>query len=354
MAFATTHRDEIILAYYCFNLSLTIAFFVIGTIYLRHRDRRDQQRKEWRHFAETIRSGYGNLKSQNILSKISEVKDTFRNIKMDIEITGLDILRYMIDSNFECFKTTQLKALCEDLTPIFQLLNTSASLTLLGTVPRNIRAELGTMVTELGELILPFYKGEERATILTCLKHFASGGKPKVETQRRVNDLDVRLEQDFPYVKYLRFEGTSGGILIVGNRDYSKPRCFHLALNMFDEPLNSLHQLQFALEQTNCTSDFARELRELPLNLKYSCGQSYSDCDKLVIVRALHEVRVYIHLLLEQREAIVDEVNENIQRLKEMHERVTRKKRQDYELVTETCDEFMKDLSFFKENLHIV
>ena len=34
-----------------------------------------------------------------------------------------------------------------------------------------------------------------------------------------------------------------------------------------------------------------------------------------------------------------------------MHEGVTRKKRQDYELVTETCDEFMKDLSFFKENL---
>ena len=186
MAFATTHRDEITLAYYCFNLSLTIAFFVIGTIYLRHRDRRDQQRKEWRQFAETIRSGYGNLKSQNILSEISKVKDRFRNIKMDIEITGLDILRYMIDSNYECFKTTQLEALCEDLTPIFQLLNTCASLTLLGTVPRNITAELGTMVTDLGELILPFYKGEERATILTCLKYFASGGKPKVETERRV------------------------------------------------------------------------------------------------------------------------------------------------------------------------
>ena len=66
-----------------------------------------------------------------------------------------------------------------------------------------------------------------------------------------------------------------------------------------------------------------------------------------MVVRALHEVRVYIHLLLEQSEAIVDEINENIQRLKEMHERVTRKKRLDYE----TFDEFMKDLSFFKKNL---
>ena len=319
MAFATTHRDEITLAYYCFNLSLTTAFFVIGTIYLRHRDRRDQQRKEWRQFAETIRSGYGNLKSQNILSKISKVKETFRNIKMDIEITGLDILRYMINSNCECFKTTQLEALCEDLTPIFQMLNTCASLILLGTV----QAELGTTVTDLGELILPFYKGEKRATILTCLKHFASGGKPKVETERRVSDVDVRLEQDFPYLKHLRFEGTSGGILITGNSDYSEPGRFHFELNMFDKPLDSLYQLQFDLEEPTCKSDFARELRELPLNLKYS-GQSCSDGDKLVVVRALHEVRVYIHLLLEKREAIVDETNENIERLKVMHERVTR------------------------------
>ena len=269
---------------------------------------------------------------------------------MDIEITGFDILRYMIDSNCECFKTTQLEALCEDLTPIFQMLNTCASLILLGTVPRNVKAELGTTVTDLGELILPFYKGEERATILTCLKHFASGGKPKVETERRVSDVDVRLEQDFPYLKHLRFEGTSGGILITGNSDYSEPGRFHFELNMFDKPLDSLYQLQFDLEEPTCKSDFARELRELPLNLKYS-GQSCSDGDKLVVVRALHEVRVYIHLLLEKREAIVDETNENIERLKVMHERVTRKKRKDYELMTETCDEFMKDLSFFKKNL---
>ena len=160
----------------------------------------------------------------------------------------------------------------------------------------------------------------------------------------------MRLEQDFPYLKHLRFEGTSGGILITGNSDYSEPGRFHFELNMFDKPLDSLYQLQFDLEEPTCKSDFARELRELPLNLKYS-GQSCSDGDKLVVVRALHEVRVYIHLLLEKREAIVDEINENIERLKVIHERVTRKKRQDYELVTETCDEFMKDLSFFKKNL---
>ena len=353
MAFATTHRDEITLAYYCCNLSLAIAFFIIGTIYLRRRDRRDQQRKEWRQFAETIRSGYGNLKAQNILWKISKVKDTFRNINMDTEITGLDVLRYMIDSNRECYKTTPLESLCDDLTSIFKMLNTCTSLILLGTVPHNIRAELGTIVKDLGELILPFYKGKERAAILTCLKHFGSGRKQKVETERRVSDVDARLERDIPYVKHLLFEDMCGRISIPGNRDYNEPRRFHLEVKVFDQPLilRSLHEMQFALEEQTSMSDYARELRELPLNFKFS-RQPYSESDESTVVRALHEVRVYIHFLLEKREAIDDEINENIERLKEIYERVTRKSTQDNEPVTEICDDLINDLSFLKKNLH--
>lgn len=37
MDFAKAYKVEITLAYYCFNLSLTIAIFIFGTIYLRHR-----------------------------------------------------------------------------------------------------------------------------------------------------------------------------------------------------------------------------------------------------------------------------------------------------------------------------
>ena len=156
MAFAKTYREDIALAYYCFNLALAIAFFIFGTICLRHRDRRDQRKKEWRQFAETVRSKYRNLKAENIPWKISKVKKTFGNIQFDTEINGLDVLRFMIGSEYKSFNTTELEALCEDLKPIFQLLNTCASLTLLGAVPHNIKTELGTLIAELGELTLPF------------------------------------------------------------------------------------------------------------------------------------------------------------------------------------------------------
>ena len=73
MDFAKVYRAEITLAYYCFNLSLTIAIFIFGTIYLRHRDRRDQQRKDWRKFAETIRGQYSTLKDKQVLSGVSKL-----------------------------------------------------------------------------------------------------------------------------------------------------------------------------------------------------------------------------------------------------------------------------------------
>ena len=42
--FAKEYKESITLAYYCGNLLLTIVVFVFGTIYLWHKDRRDQQR----------------------------------------------------------------------------------------------------------------------------------------------------------------------------------------------------------------------------------------------------------------------------------------------------------------------
>ena len=202
MAFAKTYREEITLTYYCFNLALTIAIFIFGTIYLRQRDRRDQRRKEWRQFAETIRCGYSKLKAEDILEKISKVKETFEDIHLDMEITGLDVLRFMIDADFELTKTTELKALREDLNSILHLLNICASLILLGTVPKNIRAELGKLVTEMGELTLPFYKGEERATVMTCLKHFGSRGKPTFKTERRSNGREKLFHTSGTYDLY--------------------------------------------------------------------------------------------------------------------------------------------------------
>ena len=359
MAFAKTYREEIVLAYYCFNSALAIAFFIIGTIYLRHRDRRDQRRKEWRQFAETIRSEYNNLKAQNIPWKISKVKDTFGNIQLDTEITGLDVLRFMINSDYESFKTKELKALWEDLKPFFQLLNTCASLILLGTVPNNIKAELGMLVTELGELTLPFYKAEERAPILKSLKHFCSGETPKVKAERKRRKIDARLEEAIPYVKRLRFQWKVERVVVIttsGEYDQCNSFLLDLGITMYNEvaaPLNFLHNLQLDLEEPMNLSEFARELREHPPNLKYVGKIVDSDSDDAIVVKMLHEVRVYcMQHISEERKPLDLEIEGTIEILKEVHERVLGR-RQDKELIVrKTCEKFMEDISSLKDNLH--
>ena len=300
MAFAKVYREEISLAYYCCNVDLTIAFFLFGTIYLRYRDRRDQQRQAWRQFAETIINEYSKLKAENIPWKISNVKDTFGNFQIEGVITGLDVLRYMTNYvDYDCFKTSELDALREDLNSIFRLLNTCASLILLGPVPDNIKAELGVLVNELGEITLPFYKGEERQTILKCLKHFGSGGKPTVETERRVRNVDTILDEGaLTYIQCLTFcvargrrdlvECTDGLPIPLPfpfkapttqashnwSRNYTECSRFRLKFDVLEhdlgEPFNFLKQLQGDLEEEKYLSDFVRELRDHLKNLKFS------------------------------------------------------------------------------------
>ena len=162
MDFAKAYKEEITFIYYVSNLFLTIAIFtvqlIVGTIYLRHRDRRDQQRKEWREFAKDIRGQCSTLKDKEVLSRVSKRKEESGNVVIytditGLHITGLDVLRNMLNnSDFQPGSTRPKSPLCElreDLDSIFQLLNTCASLTLLGPVPSNIRAELGRLVTDL-------------------------------------------------------------------------------------------------------------------------------------------------------------------------------------------------------------
>ena len=98
------NAELITLIYYCFNIGLTIVISLGGTFYLRHRDRKDHQRREWRHFAERIHTDYSKLKSKDIPQKISKVKNTFEAILIHSTVTGLDILRYMLtDDNYRNF-----------------------------------------------------------------------------------------------------------------------------------------------------------------------------------------------------------------------------------------------------------
>ena len=349
MHFAKAYKEEITLAYYCFNLALTIAIFIFGTIYLRHRDRRDQQRKEWREFAKDIRGQCSTLKDKEVLSRVSKTKEESGNVVIytdttGLHITGLDVLRnsnMLNNSDFQPGSTRPRSPLCvlrEDLDSIFQLLNTCASLTLLGPVPSNIRAELGRLVTDLGEMTLPFFSGDQRRTVLTCLKYFSS--EPAMKTE----DVDGKILEKVPYIKCLRFDkekveqdGRSSEITKFTFKVDRVPA--HLA-----HPLNALNQLLPGKEGKKYFSEFAREFREHFSNPKYF-DKIDSDSDELVIAKVLHEVRMYVHLLGLDEGAIDERVSQNIEILREVYERVTNSKVKPKEIVRHICERFIQDLS---------
>ncbi|XP_020631788.1 uncharacterized protein LOC110068733 [Orbicella faveolata] len=373
MAFAKDYTEEITMGYYCFNLAFAMAFFIFGTIYLRHRDKRDQQRREWRQFAERIYGEYSKLKDKDIPRRISKVKDTFDKIQMNSATTGLDVLRYMLaEGNYERSKTTQLECLREDLQSIFPLFNVCSSLLLLGKVPKNIKEELTDVISDLGKMAVHFFKGKQRKIILKCLEHF-SNDRPQHETERRIRELDDNLEATVPYAKSCLIFGTSEGSLpgqlyvlpgsfglagfhhsgrttmeLENRRDYSKCSNFSLYIkenNPQRSGLISLRGLHKDLEDPRYLADFARELRKkqpVPrLNLIEEI--THLDTDKRVVEKVLHEVRVYIHLLLNGSQQ-QEQIRVNVTRLCEVKEEIT-KVRPTEAVVKGICERFIEDLA---------
>ena len=355
MHFAKAYKEEITLAYYCCNLFLTVAIFSFGTIYLRRRDRRDQQRKEWREFAKDIRGQCNTLKDKEVLSRVSKTKEKFGNVVIcpditGLDITGLDVLRNMLNSSDFLPGSTQprssLRELREDLDSIFQLLNTCASLTLLGPVPSNIRAELERLVTDLGEMTLPFFSGDQRRTVLKCLKYFSSDRKPAMKTE----DVDKGILEKVPYIKCLRFgEGGQSSEI-----HYSKINKFTFKVDQMRVLAHfpALNQLLRDIEDERYVSEFAREFREHFSNPKYFDKIDSDDSDELVIAKVLHEVLMYVHLL-GLGEGAIDEAEgvslRNIEILSEVYERVTEVKPEEV-IVRYTCERFIQDLSDLKKS----
>ena len=225
--FAKEYKESITLTYYCGNLLLTIVVFVFGTIYLWHKDRRDQQRRfredredqnrrnqedrrdhqrhlqedrehlnrrdqedrrdhqrrEWCQFAERIYTDYSSLRRNQILENMLKVKKTFEKFPIHSEVTGLDVLRYWLADDRHrnvSSESPQLRALRKDLHRIFLQLNSCHSLIHLGEVPKNTKEELRYVVEELGNVAKPFLTGDKLRVALTCLEHFVgdkSGGK---------------------------------------------------------------------------------------------------------------------------------------------------------------------------------
>ena len=173
-AFAKNYAESITLVYYCFTGLIAFAAFAIGNVYLwkrdqknqkerskeereyqerrqeydrecherrrkedrEHQDRRyqeesrDHRRREWRQFSDRINADYSELKSKDIPRKISKVKDTFEHMRIHSTVTGLDVLRYMLnDDNYRNLvsESPHLQALREDLHMIFLPLNLCSS-----------------------------------------------------------------------------------------------------------------------------------------------------------------------------------------------------------------------------------
>ena len=359
MTFAKAYKEEITFAYYCFNLFLTIALFFLGTIYLRHRDRREQQRKEWREFSETIRGQYSTLKDKHVLSGVSKTKETFGNVLVFRDITGLDVLRYMLNnSDFESYSAWSRSSLCElreDLNSIFQLLNKCASLILLGPVPRNIRAELGKLVTDLGEMALPFFSGDERKTVLKCLKHFSRDGRPEILKTEKMREMyiDLKIEKTVPYIKYLSFDTQDNQVQSSRRVPYTKINKFQFKFDPVRDPADSLNILEKLQEDLQVEfkyfSDFAREFRE-HLSCPPSIDQVNSDDERLVVMNILHQVRVHMHSLV-KNEDINEHDRREIRLLREIYERVTRLKTED-EIIRSICENFIGNLFHLKETIH--
>lgn len=351
--------EVITLTYYCFNVVLTIVIFAYGTYYLKKRDKRDELRREWRQFAETLGREYSKLKDESTHQRVLEIKESLGNVKVCNEITGVDVLSYMIDhcADFPRFRTREFDAFREDLNKILRLLRICYSLTLLGTVPDDMKEEVGELVTDLGEISLPFFKGHRRKIILKCLEHF--GGQTPSENS--VTDTDMR--NAIPYVEFLVFTwvfkapGADPGKKVKETRDKC-PECVAFTLHVngpltcvLDEEtrrellqeLDVLIQLQQRIVELEFLTDFVGELRRKWSNL-FSDEEECPVNDVSVVLRVLHEVRGYIYSKV-KREEINAEKQEKIEEFRIVYRDVMKLKLINWRTVRVICQLFKADLS---------
>ena len=302
-----------------------------------HQDRRDQEdrrdylRREWRQFAERIYTDYSKLKSKDIPQKISKVKNTFERILIHSEVTGLDVLRYMLTYD-NCHNFARRSPLFEflrrDLHTIFVPLTVCSSLLLLGEVPVNIKEELRFMVEELGNVVEPFLTGEQQGVALKCMEHFGSNRSSSEHDRRSAEELCERIKDIVPYVNYLRFGWfINPAMTSIYDCDYSKCKRFSFNLCMLNREEN-LHFLLDLLNYLKCRKRSIGIFKEKPAELPVKSIERINDIDsdEVILMKLLHEVRIYYQFIKYENENLSREDNErvkrNIERLKQLYELV--------------------------------
>ena len=396
-AFAKNYAESITLVYYCFTGLIAFAAFAIGNVYLwkrdqknqkerskeereyqerrqeydrecherrrkedrEHQDRRyqeesrDHRRREWRQFSDRINADYSELKSKDIPRKISKVKDTFEHMRIHSTVTGLDVLRYMLTDDNYCnlvSESPHLQALREDLHMIFLPLNDCSSLLHLGEVPPYIKEELRFVVEELGNLAEPFLTGEQQRVALKCLEHFGSNRSSNEHGQRGVEGLGVRIKATVPYVNSLQF-------ISMEDCDYSKCKkfSFNLKASIMFNNFGNLKFLRELLEYLKGVALLARIFRGQPAELPVKSIEliNDSDSDEVILMKVLHEVRLYIHLILNENLSREDNerVERNIERLHQLYEKGGKEIKFEDEKIKGICQRFILDLQRIKNEI---
>ena len=268
-------------------------------------------------------------------------------------VTGLDVLRYMLtDDNYRNLvsESPHLQALREDLHMIFLPLNVCSSLLLLGEVPPYIKEELRFVVEELGNLAEPFLTGEQQRVALKCLEYFGSNRSSNEHGQRGVEGLGVRIKAIVPYVNSLQF-------ISIEDCDYSK--CKKFSFNFKESIMfNNLGNLKFLRELLEYLEGVALSARifegqpaELPVESIEPINDS--DSDEVILMKVLHEVRLYIHLILNENLSREDNerVERNIERLRQLYVKGGKRIEPEEVKIIYFCHRFISDLQGIKDKM---
>ena len=286
----------------------------------KQKKRTEDRNLEWRRFAKEIFKKYTG--SQDILEKLSKVKNTAECMPIHSEVTGLDVLRYMLSNanyrNFES-KSPELRALRKNYFGIFSLLEYCSASLPSGIAPENIMKYLRELVEELWKVVEPFLASEQQRIALKCRERFGSNRASNTATEhdtRRESEVDVK--SIIPYVDSLQFGGSDAKMFLIylPGVDKALEDCNDNERKniQFLRKLNNYLQLE-----TQSATFFSEHQAEQPVGSVERIR--HHDSNEVILMKVRHEVRLYIHLILSQSRNISEneQVKRNINSLREIY-----------------------------------
>lgn len=162
--------------------------------------------------------------------------------------------------------------------------------------------------------------------------------------------LGVRIKAIVPYVNSLQF-------ISMEDCDYSK--CKKFSFNFKESIMfNNLGNLKFLRELLKYLEGVALSARifkgqpaELPVESIEPINDS--DSDEVILMKVLHEVRLYIHLILNENLSREDNerVERNIERLRQLYEKGGKKIEAEEEKIKHICYCFILDLQKIEKKI---